>query len=107
MEAIIDAIVGFAKWILGLLKAVITAVWDFLVDGVAFVLDQLLSFVVSLLQAIDVSAFSGSLAAWGGLPSDVTNIIGLVGLGDCMKVIAAAIGIRLVLQLIPFTRLGS
>jgi len=107
IEAIWEAIVAFAEWIFGLVKAVFTAVWDMGVDLVAYVLDQILGFVVGLLNAINVAAFDSSLGAWGSLPSEVINVLGLIGLADCFAIIAAAIGIRLILQLIPFVRLGS
>lgn len=41
------------------------------------------------------------------LPSDVRQVIALTGLAECVVLIVAAITIRLTLQLIPFTRLGS
>jgi hypothetical protein len=106
MQAIIDTIVAFGKWILGLVKAVISAVWDFFMDGVCWVFDQVLSAAVSAIGGIDTSGVT-SVGAWASLPADILNILGLLGFGQCMGIIAAAIGIRLVLQLIPFVRLGS
>lgn len=106
MQAIIDTIVAFGNWILGLVKALITAVWDFVIDVVCFVLDQILSFVVTLLGGVNVGPLE-QIGAWAGLPPELINMIGLIGLGQCMAIIAAAIAIRLTLQLIPFVRLGS
>lgn len=105
-ESIKNALIEFANWVLALVKAVFLAVWDFVIDGVCYVVDKILTWLVSLISALDVSAFSG-LNAWGGLPPEVGNIIGLIGLGQCMTIIAAAIVIRLTMQLIPFVRLGS
>lgn len=106
IEAIWNAITGFADWLLGLIKKAFEAVWDLLVDGVCFVLDKVLQWGVDLVSALDVSKLQvGNL--WSSLPADVLNIIGLIGLGDCMLIIGAAIVVRLTLQLIPFTRLGS
>lgn len=107
IAAIWDAIIGLAEWFFGLVKDVFTAVWDMAIDAVCFVLDETLDFVVSMVLSVDVGMFSGSLGTWSSLPSQVLNVIGLIGLGDCFAIIAAAIGIRLVLQLIPFVRLGS
>lgn len=106
MEAIWNALIDFAAWLLGLVKSVIQAVWDFVIDAVCFVLDKVLQVAVDMIAALDVSKLQLS-SAWGSLPAEVSNIIGLIGLGECMGIIAAAILIRLTLQLIPFTRLGS
>lgn len=107
MQAIIDTFVAFGDWLLGLVKALIEAIWDFCGDVVAFVFDKLGSFAVTALSSMDTSAIAGSAGAWGSVPSEVMNVLGLVGLGQCFAIIAAAIGIRFALQLIPFVRLGS
>jgi len=55
----------------------------------------------SAMAPFDVTQYFSSL------PADVLNILGLIDLGTCTQMIAAAIAIRIILQLIPFTRLGS
>jgi len=42
-----------------------------------------------------------------GLPADTLNIMGLIGLDTISSMIVASLLVRLVLQLIPFVRLGS
>jgi len=106
MQAIIDTIVAFGDWLLGLVKGIFESVWDFCQDGVCWVVDKLLSFVVSLLGGIDTSGIS-AVGSWSSLPAEILNILGLLGFGQCMGIIGAAILIRLGLQLIPFVRLGS
>lgn len=106
MEAIWNALIDFANWLFGLVRAVIQAVWDFFIDLVCFVLDKVLQVGVDMISAFDLSKLHLS-STWGQLPAEVMNIIGLIGLGDCMGIIGAAILIRLAMQLIPFTRLGS
>ncbi len=105
MEAIWKALIDFADWLLGLVKDVFQAVWDFCVDVVCYIFDQALQVVIDLVNLLDVSALD--VSAWGSLPGEVLNVIGLIGLGQCMGIISAALLIRLTLQLIPFTRLGS
>ena len=63
--------------------------------------------VVSAVGAVDVSAMSSAGSWWSGLPSEILNMLGLIGFGQAMGIIGAAIAVRLVLQLIPFVRLGS
>lgn len=107
MQAIITTIVRMVGWVGDLAVAVFKAIWDLLTDAVCWVFDQLFQVVVSMVSAIDVSAFSGAVGSWSSLPSEILNMLGLIGFGYCMGIIAAAIMIRLTLQLIPFVRLGS
>jgi hypothetical protein len=59
------------------------------------------------LGSIDVSTLASYTGNWGSLPGDIVNIMGLLGFGDAANIIMTAISIRLLLQLIPFVRLGS
>lgn len=97
---------GF-EWTIDLVKSIFLAAWDFVKDGVSWAFDGLLGIVVSALNSLDVSGVSNLSGAWSGLPAEVLNVLGLLGIGQASAVILAAIGIRLLLQLIPFTRLGS
>lgn len=118
IKALIDTLVGFFSklwkkvtdvldWALDLVKNIFKAAWDFAVDVVSWAFDGLMGIVVDAMKAIDTSAIAGAGSAWGGLPGEVINVLGLLGIGQAAAIIVAAIGIRLVLQLIPFTRLGS
>lgn len=75
-------------------------------DAFAWLVEQVLDVVISAVSAIDVSGLEG-VEGWGSLPSEIINVLGLLGIGAASGVIVATIGIRLVLQLVPFTRLGS
>lgn len=81
--------------------------WDILKDFFLWVVDETMGLAVSLLNV----AFAGFDFNPGdyidALPDEVTNILGLIGLGEATTIIMAAIMIRLLLQLIPFVRLGS
>ncbi|RYH30234.1 MAG: DUF2523 domain-containing protein [Alcaligenaceae bacterium] len=94
------------SWFSDLFVAVFVSIWDLIKDAFSWLFDQCLSVAVSAIQAIDVSALS-NVNAWGSLPADVINILGLLGVGTAVAIILGAISIRFVLQLIPFTRLGS
>ena len=97
---------GF-EWVIDLVKAVFVAGWDFIKDGVCWAFDGLLGIVLSAINSVDVSGVTNVSGSWGSLAPEVVNALGLVGIGQASSIILAAIGIRLVLQLIPFTRLGS
>lgn len=83
------------------------AVWDLVRDAACWPFEQVMKIVVSAVGSLDLSALTGLVTSAGSLPSEVLNILGLLHAGTCISIITAAIGIRIVLQLIPFTRLGS
>lgn len=94
------------KWIVDLVKAVIKAVWDMFTDAVCWIIDKLFDIIKAALDAVDVKSLEG-FAEQIQFPQEISNIMGLIGTGTAIGIIVTAIGIRLVLQLIPFTRLGS
>lgn len=105
-SALFAKIAAVLTWIGSLFVAIFVSVWDLVKDAFCWALDQFLSIAVSTLSAVDVSAFMG-LGAWGAIPGEVLNIMALLGVGTAITIITAAIGIRFLLQLIPFVRLGS
>lgn len=94
-------------WIGSLFVAIFTALWDLVRDAYCWPYEQLMLTVIAALNSIDVSGVTGHLGAWGSLPAEVLNILALLGVGTAISIISAAIVIRLLLQLIPFVRLGS
>ncbi|EKE17719.1 MAG: hypothetical protein ACD_10C00304G0002, partial [uncultured bacterium] len=52
MEAIWKALIDFADWLLGLVKDVFQAVWDFCVDVVCYIFDQALQVVIDLVNLL-------------------------------------------------------
>lgn len=106
-SAILAKIAAVVEWIGKLAVAVFEALWDILRDAVCWPFEQLLDVVVSALAEVDTSSIDSSAFVWNGLPGEIINILGLLGVGQASAIVVSAIGIRLVLQLIPFTRLGS
>ena len=104
---IISKIAAVLTWIGNLFKAVFTAGWDFIRDAVCWPFEQIMDIAVGAVQALPLDGLSNQATAWGNLPAEILNVMGLIGVGTAVSIIASAIGIRLVLQLIPFTRLGS
>ena len=94
-------------WFGDLAVAIFKAAWDFLGDGVCWVLDQLLGVAVSAANSLDLSGLQGHASDWTIMPAEIMNVMQLSGLAVAVPIVIGAIGIRLVLQLIPFTRLGS
>ena len=105
--ALLAKFAALVEWFGKLFVAVFKAAWDFIRDALTWPIEQLLDVAKSALEAIDVSGITTNLNAWGSLPSEVSNILGLLGAGTAINIIASAIAVRLVLQLIPFVRLGT
>lgn len=101
-------IAATVEWFGKLFVAVFKAAWDFIRDAVCWPFEQVMDIAVGAAQSLPLDGLNTHQAtAWGGLPAEILNIMGLIGVGTAVQIIAAAIGVRLVLQLIPFTRLGS
>lgn len=90
-----------------LLKSLVLTLWDMLADFFIFLFDIIFQFVLLLLDGLFTMFGALNIIQYIDFPPDVTNIIGLIGLGQCMSFIVVALTIRFVLQLIPFVRLGS
>lgn len=104
---VLGKIVGFAAFIGKLAVAGFLAFWLLSTDLGCWFVEQLLSFAVEVVAGLDVGDFQQASAAWGSLPGEVINVLGLLKAGWAASIIVAAIGLRLVLQLIPGVRLGS
>lgn len=107
MDYIIETFHKFGAWLWGLVKNVFVSLWDIFVDALCYIVDKFLTFAIDMLSTMNVSAFSQVGGSWSTLPNEVLNMLGLLGFGTCMGIIASAIMIRLGLQIIPFVRLGS
>jgi len=106
-SALLAKLTAIVGWFGALFAKVFVALWDLLRDVLTWPVEQFLGLAKSALTGIDTSAMTDNLSAWGSLPAEVSNVMGLLGVGTACTIIAAAIAIRIVLQLIPFTRLGS
>ncbi|MBO9679250.1 MAG: DUF2523 domain-containing protein [Acidovorax sp.] len=102
----LDAIKAIIKWFADLAVDVFKAAWDFVKDFLCWCIDELLGLVVKAVNAVDFSGLQGFVSG-SDLPSEILNVLSLCGVGTAVGIITTAIAVRLVLQLIPFTRLGS
>lgn len=107
MDSLIKYIEKILKWFSDLAVAIFTAAWDMLSDVFCWLLDGLLGIAIAAANSLDVSGLEGYANNFGDMPGEIVNIMQLAGLGTASQIVIAAIGIRLLLQIIPFTRLGS
>ncbi|PSW85947.1 DUF2523 domain-containing protein [Photobacterium angustum] len=91
-----------------IIGSLIFSLLNFVYDIFCFLLDTIFK-IVSFLLAPMFSVFDNiSLAQYiNMLPSEAVNILSIVGFGEATAMIAAALLVRFLLQLIPFVRLGS
>ncbi|OFZ92323.1 MAG: hypothetical protein A3F74_15945 [Betaproteobacteria bacterium RIFCSPLOWO2_12_FULL_62_58] len=108
LTAILAKIAAFAAWFVLLVVAMYAAWWLLGTDLGVWFFEQLLKLVISIMNTIsfDFSAFNPGQYI-SALPADVVNMLGLIRVGEALAIIVAAIVVRVTLQLIPFTRLGS
>ncbi|MCQ1056923.1 DUF2523 family protein [Photobacterium sp. DNB23_23_1] len=103
-----DWIVDLFNILLDFLYKLVLSLVDMLIDSVYFILEQLLvvgkgliSLISDMLAPVDLSEYMT------GFPPSVSWVLGQIGLPQALGIIITAITIRLILQLIPFVRLGS
>ena len=90
------------------LYQIFTSAVGFLKDFLWWVLDHLFGAVVYVLDGLG-SAFQGlnPLQYISAIPAETQYYMAICGFNDSMSMIVAALIIRMLLQLIPFVRLGS
>jgi hypothetical protein len=82
--------------------------FDFLKDFFFWILDNVISIAVGFLDlAGEALASLNPLQYISAIPSETQAMMSAIGFNDCMAIIVAALGIRFILQLIPFVRWGS
>lgn len=111
LQLILNKIIGWAGWLLSVFIQVFVDAWEFFTDGFVWVFDQVLALVVSIVDgASELPGFSevqtGALTV-GTLPGEMLNMLGLLGVGYALGIIASALTIRFLLGLIPFVRVGG
>lgn len=95
------------EWVGRLFLGVFQSLWHLVTDAACWVLDQLLGVAVSAVSALDVSGVSANLSAFGSIPASVMEVMYASGAAPAFAIVASALAVRFVLQLIPFVRLGS
>ncbi len=115
MQAVFDAIGSFftfllklitdwAGWLLNVIKQIFLDIWEFFTDIPVWIFEQIMNLVLYIIGSLP---FPEPPNYWSGLPAEILNIMGLIGISEALAMILAALTIRILLQLIPFTRLGS
>lgn len=96
-QQLLDGIIALFMSLLELVKDIVY--WLF--DLVMTVVDAILLSTIALFEPIDIGQYMS------GFPPEAAWVLGQIGLPQALGMIVSSIGIRILLQLIPFTRLGS
>lgn len=105
---ILAKLVAMAAWFGALFVAVFAALWLIGQDGFCWIMEQMLKLIQTILNSLPGNFELFNPAQYiGGLPPELVNMIGLCRVGEAFAIILGAILIKLSLQIIPFTRLGS
>ncbi len=100
-------IAAVVKWFGELFLGVFKSLWDLLTDVPCLLLEQAFDIVISAFSAFNFDGVTRSLGAFNELPAELVNILGLLGFAEAMGIVGTALTIRILMQLVPFTRLGS
>lgn len=96
-------------WLYTLVPRLVAALFTMVGDAFLWLIEQVLALASTLINSF--TGFDSIIATVGGLwdvlPYQAFQMIQCIGLTTAMKIIVAAIIVRIGLQLIPFTRLGS
>ena len=101
-------LIDFADRLLFQLKALVLTIYTFLKDSLLWFFEQSLILVTLILDGM-ADMFSGLNITqyFDAIPPEVGWVMNQLGIGEATGMIISAVLIRLTLQLIPFTRLGS
>jgi hypothetical protein len=99
---------GIFDWVTDLVKSLALTVWDMLKDLLLFIVDIFMTLGFAILEGfaetlelIDLTKYVDSM------PAEVSFVLSATGLAQAVAMIMAAGTARLLMQLIPFLRLGS
>lgn len=92
----------FANWLLGLIRSILTAIWDLVLDAAINIFDLVLTALATIIAAIPVPGFAsaglGPLLA--SIPADVWFFAGHFRLTECFAVLGAGATFRLTRKMI-------
>ncbi|WP_417582113.1 DUF2523 family protein [Nitrincola sp.] len=106
-----EKLVGFFKGLwdnfLTFMRDVLLTLFDAITEVFYFLFDMILQFVITVLSGFEELGSFAVGPLLNQLPSESKQMLAAVGFTEAMGMIAAALIIRLIMQLIPFVRLGS
>ena len=104
----LDWLAGVWNAFVDLMYRMVLTVYDAFKDLLLWAFDEFMGLSIFILDGVGDLFSSLDVTQYvEALPVETKGILALTGIGDASSMIVAAIIIRLILQLIPFVRLGS
>jgi hypothetical protein len=95
-------------WLLAQFKSALLTLWDMFKDLLIFIVDTLMTAGMLLLEGFSSALELINLSSYiTSMPSEVQYVMSVTGLGSALGIVMTAGAARLLMQLIPFVRLGS
>lgn len=88
-------------------KSAILTIFDLFKELFFWIVDSIFALIIHILNGLGSFINFNPAQYISALPPEAVNFIGLIGLGQAVTIVSAALVIRFFLQLIPFVRLGS
>lgn len=108
INAVINFIGSIPAWLLSLAKNFLLALGDMLLDLTAKILDVSLSALVALVNSIPVDAnLFNANNYMSGATAEFLGMLVAIRVPEALAIIIVALGIRFLLGLIPFIRVGG
>lgn len=107
IDKVLDWFGSWFEYFADLLKALVNTLFDMIREVFLWIVDSVLGLAMTLLSGVMGNPELSIAQYFTALPVETREVIARIGLAEALVVIAGAIVIRLLLQLIPFTRLGS
>ncbi len=104
MDWIVDLFNKLVEFLYQLIISLVEMLKDvflWIVDTCLAMVGGLVDWVFSFFSPVDIGQYLSDI------PPTVSWVLAAIGIPQCLVIILAAITCRLLLQLIPFTRLGS
>lgn len=99
---------GIFDWITDLIKSFGLTLWDMLKDLLLFIVDIFMDLGFLILETFQDTLKLLDLSQYiSGMPSEVSFVLSATGLSQALGMVMLAGTARLLMQLIPFVRLGS
>lgn len=96
-QQLLDALIALFMSLIQIAKDIFFWFFNLIMN----VVDEILLLAISLFEPIDLGQYMS------GFPPEAAWVLGQIGVPQALAMIVSSIGIRILLQLIPFTRLGS
>lgn len=83
------------------------SVFDMLKDFFIWIMESIMDIAIGLLNGVGAMMSGLDIAQYSGLPPETAYTLNQIGLSQAMGMVITCIGIRFILQTIPFVRWGS